>query len=107
MEPDVHQQIMEILEEPHAAVDREARIRDVFCKDFGRLLVYARIDDGKARPMTVWWGESLEARPGHVETLDDIFCALEKELSALRRAVKKYAPDFLEARGRKLPCGVR
>ena len=102
--PEVHRQVLELLEGPHVAVDREIRLKDAFRREFGRLLIWARFKDSLARPTWVWWGADLDARPGHVETLDEIFCVLEGELPALRRAVADSAPEFLEARGRDRPC---
>ena len=113
LQPEAHRRLMEVLENPRAAVDRTARFSEALrhgpVEDGrrvpSRFLVYAQFDPA-ARPPNVWWAPDLPTAPGHVERLDELFCAFERELSYLRRTVKRYGAEFLEARGRELPCGV-
>lgn len=106
LKPEAHGQIMEALDSFHVAVDRGVSPSDAFSQGYpGRLFVHASIYPDTEHSVLVWWSPDLEPQPGHVERLDEVFCALERELSALRKTVKKDAPDFLKARGRELPCG--
>ncbi len=111
--PEAHRPIMEVLERPWMAVDQGLGFSEAM--RYGpvedgrpvpsRFLAYAQFD-ARARPPNVWWAKDLPTVPGHLERLDELFCAMEREVSYLRRTVKRYGAEFLEARGRELPCGV-
>lgn len=106
LEPEAHRRIMEALEDPRVTVvDTGAPFKEALSYGPSRFLVYAQFD-ARARPPVLWWAPDLPTEPGHIERLDELFCAFERELSYLRRTVKKYGAEFLEARGRERPCGV-
>jgi len=102
LNPEAHRQMMAILGDPHEEVDRRVRFLDA---QRSRRTILVVMDDRRSPRTVAWWSPGYPVRAGHLEVLDEAFCALERRLPVLRRYVSERAADFLAARGRASPCG--
>lgn len=113
LEPEAQRRIEQALESTEVALDQAASFDVALSRGLvepgrqvpSRFLVYVQFDD-RTPPPVVWWAPDLPTASGHIERLDEIFCAFERELSFLRRTGGKYGAEFFEARGRERPCGA-